>query len=171
MRFPFSVVYNKILNSNVNSDNKEEVLKFIKDTIEEDKADNVVTHDWSVTYKGSISRWNVSRYRTVDDGIFTLIENGNSWYLRYKINMLTLFRDTFLLSLVFGIFGQLIDGSWWLGLIAYLWFCGVNWLINIVRHEGIVSNIAADIDRHISGIKDAELPELEKIPGKLKSWF
>lgn len=41
-----------------------------------------------------------------------------------------------------GIFSQI----WWVGLVAFAWLCGMNWVISILRHSGLLADIATDID-------------------------
>ncbi len=170
MNFPFAVHFEKKLETKITSDNRDDILQFIENYLLADKADNIVLEDMSVRYKGSKSIWNVSLYRTVDEGLFSLIYKDNSWFLRYQINLRSLFTDTIIISLMFGVVGQIIiGGMWWIGLVAYLWFCGGNWVINVIGHESIAATIAANIDRLSN--PEIEQPEIEKIPGKLKSWF
>lgn len=63
-------------------------------------------------------------------------------------------------------------GPWWVGIAAFLWLCGANWILNLVRHGGVADDIAARIDRLICGkTESTELPGEDKMTGKLKSWF
>jgi hypothetical protein len=135
----------------------------------EDKADNVVVEDMSVNYKGSTSNWSGSLFGSVDNGIFCLAYENNSWFLNYQINMCTLFIGTSTLSIIMGVFALENNGSWWIGIVAFLWLCGANWIIILIRHGGVVTDVAAGIDELICG--KTVLPEQDKMTGKLKSWF
>jgi len=170
MTFPFSVRFNKSLKTIITSDNKEQILQYIKKSVLEDKADNVVVKDMAVNYKGSTSSWRGSLFGSVDNGIFYLVYQDNSWFLNYQINMYKLFIYTSIMSTIMGAFALVNGGPWWIGIAAFLWLCGANWVINLIRHQSVVANIAAGIDELING-KTEKLPEQDKMTGKLKSWF
>jgi len=169
MAFPLSVNFNKRLKATITSDEVPGILQYIAKSIAEDKADNIVIEDMHVTYKGSTSMWRGSLFGTVDDGIFNLIYKDNGWWLNYKINMRKLFMGTAILSSILSVFALVTDGLWWVGIAAFLWLYGGNWIINPIRHETVAADIAAGIDELICG--KTELPENDKMTGKLKSWF
>jgi len=169
MTFPFSVSFNKRLEATITSDNQQKILQFIMKSILDDKANNIVGEDMHITYKGSTSNWRGSLFGSVDDGIFNLIYKDNNWWLNYQINMRKLFVGTAILSTIMGVFALISGGPWWVGIAAFLWLCGANWIINIIRHESVATNIAAGIDELICD--KTTLPEQDRMTGKLKSWF
>jgi len=81
MTFPFSVQFDRPLKTIITPDNERQILQHIKKTILEDKANNVVVEDMSVNYKGSTSNWRGSLFGSVDNGIFCLVYENNSWFL------------------------------------------------------------------------------------------
>jgi hypothetical protein len=170
MIFPFSVNFNNRLKAIITADNQQKILQYIMKRILDNKANNVVIEGMRVTYKGSTSNWRGTLFRSVDDGIFNLIYKDNSWWLIYQINMRKLFIETAILSSIMGVFSLASGGPWWVGIAAFLWLCGVNWIINILRHAAVAADIAVGIDELIYG-KKAELPEQDKMTGELKSWF
>jgi len=120
-------------------------------------------------YRGSTSHWRESLFGSVDNGTFSLNYRKNSWFLIYRINMRRLFIETAIMSAILEGFVLFSDGPWWVGIAMFLWLCGGNWIVNLVRHESVAFGLAAGIDELICG--KVEPPEHEKIPGKLKSWF
>jgi len=56
-----------------------------------------------------------------------------------------------------------------MGIAAFLWLFGANWITIFLRHGLLVTNIAAGIDELICG--KTVLPEQDKMTGELKSWF
>jgi len=169
MIFPFSVCFNRSLKTTITPDNKEQILQYVGKSILRDKADNIVVEDLSVSYKGSTSYWRGSLFGSVDNGTFYLTYKNNSWFLTYQINMRKLFIGTSILSTIMGVFALVSGRPWWVGIAAFLWLCGANWITNLIRHEAVVTDIAAGIDELING--KTELPEQDKMTGKLKSWF
>ncbi|WCT10445.1 hypothetical protein [Mucilaginibacter jinjuensis] len=169
MTFPFSVSFDRRLKATITSDNQQEIFQYIKTSILNDKADNVVIEDMHVIYKGSTSNWRGSLFGSVDDGIFKLIYKDNSWWLNYQINMRKLFIGTAILSGCMGIFSLVNDGPWWFGIAGFLWLCGANWIIILLTHGSLATDIATGIDELIYG--KIELPEQDKMNGELKSWF
>jgi len=172
MTFPFSLYFNRKLNAAITSDTQNNVLDYIKISILDDKADNILIEGLNVTYKGSTSNWRGSLFGSVDDGIFSLIYKEGYWWLIYRINMHKLFISTIILSTIMGVFAFVNGGPWWAGMAAFLWLCGANWFINLVRHGLMATNIAEGIDRLIHGKTDQpEISEPDKMTGGLKSWF
>ncbi|MBB2144926.1 hypothetical protein GM921_05500 [Pedobacter sp. LMG 31464] len=139
-------------------------------SILDDKANNVAIEDTHVTYKGSTSNWRGSLFGSVDNGSFILINKDNNWWLNYQINMGKLFIGTAILSSIMGLFILANGGPWWVGIVGFLWLCGANWIINLIRHGFVATNIAEGIDELICG-KTQQPPEQDKMTGKLKSWF
>lgn len=146
MTFPLSVRFNKPLKTIITSDNKEQILQYIKKRILDDKADNVKVEDIYVSYKGSTSYWNWGLFRSVDSGIFSLLYKDNSWLLNYQINMRELFIGTAILSTLMGIFAEANSGDWWVAIVMFVWLCGANWITNMIRHESLAAGIAFGID-------------------------
>ncbi|WP_214069924.1 hypothetical protein [Mucilaginibacter sp. dw_454] len=172
MIFPFSVRFNNQLKAIITSKNQQQILEYISLNIIEKKADNVIIGDYRVTYKGSTSKGRGSLFGGVDDGSFDLSYKNAKWYLIYQINMRKLFINTLMLSVIAETFVLFNRGPWWIGLVAFLWLCGGNWIIYLIRHGLVVGNLTIQIDELICGkMEQPEKPELEKIPGKLKSWF
>ncbi|MBE9597988.1 hypothetical protein [Pedobacter sp. MC2016-24] len=169
MTFPLSVSFKNRLKAVVTADNQQQILQYIVKTILDEKAKNVVVEDMHVTYRGSTSYWNWSLFSGVDDGIFSLIYKDNSWSLNYQINMLKLFIGTAILSSLMAVFMLINEGPWWTGIVAFSWLCGGNWIINVIRHGALAATISTGIDELICG--KIELPEQDKMTGKLRSWY
>ncbi|MEO6977748.1 MAG: hypothetical protein ABI113_05185 [Mucilaginibacter sp.] len=169
MAFPISVSYTKRLKATITSDNQQQILNFIGESILKDKADNVVLEEKYVKYRGSTSAWRGSLFGSVDNGVFTLIYKSDGWWLNYQIKMRKLFVGAAILSGIMGVFAWANNGPWWVGIAAFLWFCGANWIINLIRHESVATTMAVEIDELICG--KTELPEQDKMTGELKSWF
>ena len=169
MIFPVSVRFNSSLKTIVTSQNKERILQYIQESILRDKADNVIAEDMAVKYKGSTSKRRGSLFGSVDNGIFTLVYKNNTWFFTYQINMRGLFITTLIMSAIMEIFALINDGPWWIGVVAFLWLCGANWIIISLRHGSMFGDISAGIDELICG--KTGLPEEDKMTGKLKSWF
>jgi len=169
MTFPFSVIFSRQLEATITPNNRDKVLQYIEQYIKEDKANNIIVADMCVTYRGSTSNWRGSLFGSVDNGVFKLIHKDDSWFLNYQINMRRLFIDTAILSTIMGIFAQVTGDIWWVGIAAFLWLCGANWVTNLIRHDSEAGEIAAGIDELICGKE--ELPNQDKMTGKIKSWF
>jgi hypothetical protein len=169
MNFPVSVIFNRKLDIVVNSDNSDQILQYIKDAADKRKADNLVIEDMSVIYKGSTSYSRTSLFQIIDKGTFSVVYKDDSWSLRYQIDMRKLFIHTGLMSVAFGIFATIGTGAWWVGICAFLWLCGGNWIIACLRHGSFATELAEEINELIGGKKPALEPE-EK-DESLKSWF
>lgn len=169
MIFPLSVSFNKRLKATITSDNQQKILQYIAKSILHDQARNVIVEDIQVTYKGSTSYGRGSLFGSIDKGTFNLVYNDNSWWLNYRINMPKLFIATSILSSFMGVFSLVNAGPWWIGIAAFMWLCGTNWVIILIRHDSLAADIVMGIDELICG--KTELPEEDRMTGKLKSWF
>lgn len=141
MIFPFSVSFNNRLKATITTDNQQDILQYIMKCILGRKANNVVAQDTHVTYKGSTSYWGGALFGSLD-GAFNLIYKDNSWQLNYRINMCKLFIGTAILSSIMGVFSLVNDGPWWVGIVMFLWLCGANWIIKLIRHGAVATDIA-----------------------------
>jgi len=169
MAFPFSASFERSIKTIVTSDNKDQILFYIKKSILDDKADNVVVDDMTVRYKGSTSVWNFALFRGVDDGIFSLICKGDKWFLYYHISLRTLIIGALIASCLMEILSLTNDGPWWMGTIFLFWPFGVAWFFEAGRHGGLVADLANGIDQLTGAVR--EEPQEDKMTGKLKSWF
>jgi len=169
MTFPVSVIFSRKLNIVVNSDNSDQILQYIKGAADKRKADKLAIEDRSVIYKGSTSYSRSSLFQIIDRGIFTLIYKDDSWNLRYQIDMQKLFIHTGLMSVAFGIFATIGAGTWWIGIGAFIWLCGGNWVIACLRHGMLATEMAIEVDELIGGKKP--ILETEEKDESLKSWF
>lgn len=171
MTFPFSVCFDRPLKAIITIDNQGRILQYIEKYVIEGKANNVIVEDTRVTYKGSTSGWNTALYRAVDNGTFVLLYKDNQWFLRYQINMYQLFIITSIMSIGIGVFMLVGGGPWWIGIIGFLWLCGANWIINLIRHGIVATNVAIGINELICGKEQHTGVDNDKINGPLKSWF
>jgi hypothetical protein len=169
MIFPISVKFNSKLKTTITPDNKQQILLFIQKSILEDNANNVVFEDMSVGYKGTTSRWRGALFGSVDNGIFNLLYKDSNWFLIYQINMRKLFIAAAIMSTVMAIFGFKTGDSLWIGIGFFSWFCGGNWIINIIRHGSVASDIAFSIDELFAD-KDL-IAESDEDKERLKSWY
>lgn len=169
MAFPISMCYTNQLKPVVTSENQLQILNFIATSILKDKAGRVVIGDMQVKYKGSTSNWRGSLFNGVNNGVFTLIYKDDNWWLNYQLNMRELFIGTAILSGIMGVFSLVTGGPWWAVIFAFLWLCGGNWVIIVIRHGGLAADITLGIDELICG--KTELPEDDRMTGELKSWF
>ena len=109
-------------------------------------AKDIVIEDNSLSFKaGSAwSNWNIMQ--TIDRGVFRLEEKEGDVILTYEFFMYKLFIYTSIMALAMGIVSQKI----WAGVGAFLWLCGMNWIIGVMRHRGLLDELAADIDSFIN---------------------
>jgi hypothetical protein len=62
------------------------------------------------------------------------------------------------------VFFGVISQSWVFGLVGFLWLCGMNWIIYLVRHSGLASEIAIDIDYMFLNKKEGTVDLEEEQP-------
>ena len=162
MAFPFSITYQKKLKAKVGSENLPASLKYIQTIISEKAADNVSIENSLIGYKGSTSNYRGSLFGGPDSGSFTFISNYENSFLVYEIKLNKLFIITPIMAGVFGLLSQLV----WVAAGTFLWLCGMNWIIIVVRHDSLAWELAAGIDK-LNGVVKQDAIKSEEI----KHWF
>jgi hypothetical protein len=162
MPFPISIRFKKRLKVTITSENQPKALRYIQKTIQDKAAGNIVIENNQVSYKGSTQSGRRSLFGEIR-GTFTLIngKDGRS-YLIYEFKMYHLFIVTPIMAVAFG----LLSHHWWLGIIAFLWLCGMNWIIYLIRNEALANELATGIDS-LHGILRGE----DVDPEGLKHWM
>jgi hypothetical protein len=165
MLFPVLIKYNRPLLGNIPPEKQSIVVQYIQTFITEKKADNVIISDTSVSYKGTTSKWRGALFGGVDEGVFKLMEIDSKACIVYDFTMRRLFITTAIMSVVAGFVVRI----WWVSIFAFLWLCGMNWIINLIRHGDLISEI-------VIGVNDLLFEMEVKIEEKarseeLKSWF
>jgi len=151
MPFPFTITYSSTLNENFGPDRYVAVLGFISDFIVNKPAKDIVIDNNTLTFKPGPSFWNTNIMVPIERGIFTLSSRGDRAVLTYEFFMYHMFIYTGVMAVGFGIISQEI----WVCVGAFLWLCGMNWLIALARHKGMFDDIAAGIDTFLQ----QEMPE------------
>jgi hypothetical protein len=146
MSFPFTVTYSSRLSISMTDANKTLVLACIQDMLLKKSAKTVTVGTYEVGFKGSTSPWRGSLMGSVDKGIFTLIEKDGISILTYKFYFIQLFIVTPLMGLCFGLFSK----SVWIGVGAFLWLGGMNWVIAIVRHHSLFQEISEQLNNDLA---------------------
>ncbi len=141
MPFPFTISYHKPLRVIVTSDNQQQIVEYIKDSILKGKAHNIVVDNTLVSYQGSTSYSRASLFGSVDRGTFRLDHIGNRWFLVYEIRMYL----QSVLATVVAILGGFWSKFWWIGVMLFLLYILI-WFMTISRHQLLVSTIASNID-------------------------
>jgi len=145
MRFPFSFSFERELTNAITPENEQRVLEYIETRITKRKANTIVIEDSSVIFKGSTGGRG-SLFIMVDQGVFSLVCMSGTWNLVYQINMKSLFIETGILSAVIEACSLLNGGPWWIGIVPFLWLCGANWAITLIRQGSFATEIATEID-------------------------
>ncbi|WP_342644620.1 hypothetical protein [Mucilaginibacter sp. CSA2-8R] len=166
MPFPFSMHFSKPLKAVITPENRQMVLNYIKQSITDKKADNVVINLDHVKYKGSTSNSRTSLFGTVDCGVFSVILENGRWYVSYQIFI----KKLFLFASAFCTLGAFITNIWF-GVIGFLWLFGLNCLVALFQDMSSAGTLMLGIDELICG-KEPEVYEVkDEDSEKLKSWF
>ena len=167
MPFPITVKFKRKLKAIIIAENMGDTLSYIQKEIESKKADKVTRDERSVNYKGSTSNSRTSLFGSMN-GSFTISNDNGQSHLVYEIRMYYLFIFTSIAAVALSILTREV----WTGIGAFAWLCGMNWLIIVIRHGSLASELASGIDQ-IHSIPIVELDDKgEPIRDeKLKSWM
>lgn len=125
-----------------------EILEFFKQEFINRKADNVRIVNNEVIFKNKlfkfVNNWNIMV--PVDKGILAIRK-----YRRSEIEIEYLFslKVTLIIGGIFGIIFGLFSRMWFVGLGAFLWLGGMNWLIALIRHSIMFGNLNHELKEKI----------------------
>ncbi len=141
--FPFTIKYSEKLNNNFNIDKNKEVLEYLQDFMTKKKAEDIVIENNKLTF---ISKYFKSgRYdilSTIEKGLFVIENNQGETKITYEFYMYRLFLIVTIMSLFIFLFND--DTSF--AILCFSWLGGMNWLITIIRHKMMLTEITRGID-------------------------
>lgn len=171
MSFLQSLRFTKSSKVGVASGNQRLILDIIRRKIIEREADGVVMTDQQVKYQGSTYRWGWGRpiFNDVERGEFNLAQKDGKWVVIYKIYFeKSSLYVPLILSLTAGVIMQLGERKWWIGLLVFLWFYGLSFVITVMRHDFLGEDLIQEIDKLFA---DGQHANKNQDGEKLKSWF
>lgn len=138
--FPFAINYTRRLTNKLSDVEVNAAFDKIGKMLEDKTAEDVVIGPTGLTFNSSFfgQRWNWNIMASIDRGKITLTSNNEGTILSYKIFMYRLFIVTAIMSTFIG----LVSGSIGVGLFCFTWLCGGNWVIGVLRHRGLMGDIA-----------------------------
>ncbi len=144
MIFPFSIRFSARLATHIGNQNYPTAMKVIETVLKEKKGNIIHQGDSEITYKGTSSLWKTNILQPVDKGTFK-IDEAETTVLKYKISFSNLFGFATIAGLFFGVISQEV----WTGITAFGWLGGMNWVIALVRHNSMLTEIVDEIDLQI----------------------
>lgn len=132
--FPLKITYKRILNSKSDS---SQVLDKIEKELIRLKIDKIHRSDLKIEFENSFfngqGRWHLMA--PVDKGYLKL--DSNLKIMKYSFSLVRTFYIASAMALVFGLFSQ----SYWIGIIFFFWFFGMNWLITLIRQNQFANKL------------------------------
>jgi len=143
--FPFTITYSRRLTNKLSDNDVKGALDKIKKILEDKTAEDVEIKDNELTFSSSFfgHRWNWNIMVPIDKGEITLTLDNEKTILSYKIFMYRLFIITALMSTFIG----LVSGIIGVGVFLFSWLCGANWVTGVLRHSGLISDIADELSK------------------------
>lgn len=147
MIFPFTLTLRKKLTGEIENYSSEEILIHVSQLFKESSADHVRIIDNSVIAENKLFTFrirrggNTNRWGGISRAKFEIIEYGNIGNAFYTINLTRIL----VVGVVLGIVGLFL-GDYWIGLFAFLFFGGLNWLVKIIQHTSIFHDIIGNIE-------------------------
>ncbi len=142
MPFPFTIEYSRTIQRSISAEKYPEILKHISEILAPKPAKDFLIENNTLKFKPGFSFWNWNIMATIDRGRFTITEKTDGIVLTYEFFMYKLFIFSSIAALFFGIASQMILA----GVGAFFGFCGMNWIIALVRHGSMFNEIANEVD-------------------------
>jgi len=138
--FPFTITYSRRLINKLSDNDVKGALDKIKKILEDKTAEDVEIKGNELTFSSSFfgHRWNWNIMVPIDKGKITLTINNEKTILSYKIFMYRLFIITAIMSTFIGLMSGTID----VAVVFFSWLFGGNWAIGVLRHNGLIGDIA-----------------------------
>jgi hypothetical protein len=134
--FPVTITYSDA--SWLPEESVDSVSSTIQEELEVLKVSYVQSAFQKVSFRNSFFNGQQGRTHlmaTVDSGTFFL--DVQSRTLRYTLSL----RRTLGFSIIAGVLFALVSGAIAVGIIAFLWFFGLNWIITYIRHKRFFNRI------------------------------
>lgn len=147
--FPLEIkLKTRLFYIDLESDNYLEILEFYKNEFIKRKADNVRIENNQVRFNNKffkfINNWNIMV--PVDKGILTIGKDlRNELVIEYLFSL----KVTLILGGIAGVLFFLFSKMWVVGVGAFLWLGVMNWLIAVIRHSLMFSNLNNELINRI----------------------
>ena len=132
--FPLIIKYRRELSTN--SDAKQ-IFDIIEKELVRLKIDNVKRSDSAIIFENSFfngqGRWHLMA--PVDKGDLKIHRHLKT--LEYSFSLIRTFYIALAISLFFGLVSQ----SYWLGIVFFCWFFGMNWIITLIRQNLFIDKL------------------------------
>lgn len=146
MAFPFTIKYTTKLEGNISEGDYPGIFSLISDILINKPAKNIIIEGNQLRFKPGNYAWNWNIMVSIEKGIFTLTKQEQGDIITYEFFMYHLLITTFAMGIFFGC----ISGKLWVGIGAFLWLGGMNWIIGIIRHKGMFDDITEEINNFIA---------------------
>ena len=147
MIFPFTLTLRKKLTGEIDNYTSKEIVIHVSHLFKESSANYVEITDNHVIAENKLFTFkirrggNTNRWGGISKAKFEITEYGNIRKAFYTINL----TRVLVVGLVLGIVGFFL-GDYWIGLFAFLFFGGLNWLVKIIQHISIFHDIINNIE-------------------------
>jgi hypothetical protein len=143
MVFPFTIRYSKELDK-LSKEDIDKALIYLEGFIKEKSANKVIIEDGKLTYRASFWSWRskTNILVTVEKGIFKISEKEDKSIVTYEFFMYHLLIPVIIISIIL----SAITKEYSSGLFCFLWLGGLNWGINLIRHDIMFDEICGEID-------------------------
>jgi hypothetical protein len=138
MAFPFTIKYSGLLNEHFSTDDTQDVMLSVEAYIQKKNGEDITIQDNQLTFTTSFfsgTSWSI--LSTIEKGIFRIETSNGRSNLNYEFSMYRLLIIAILMSSVFGILSK----DFLTGLGCFAAVGGINWLIAIARHRGMIDEI------------------------------
>jgi hypothetical protein len=152
--FPFTVRYTQRFEKKISISDTAEIIAYIKDFLSQKTVDEVEVEGNTVTYSSwkYKFRWAHDILTPVNKGIFQLGFKDNGCQLTYQFFMQKLFLVSFAVSILAGVSVlSFLVSAIFFGITAI-----TGWLIAIIRHRLMLSEVVFDIEVLIIEKKEKE---------------
>ena len=142
MIFPFKIKFSTQIIGTISPENSQLIVNFIKDYIVKRKGQDIKIEKDHLTFKTNLFKMSsFDILSPVEKGIFYIKVKEQNLSLVYEIFMFRLFIISIIMSIIFGILTTDIR----IGIFAFLWLGGMNWITAILRNRIMLNKIAKGI--------------------------
>jgi len=137
---------------------KSQIIEHVKQAIESKKANIVFIGNDELIYSGTTDRFagRGNFARSVDKGIFRLLQTNSGSILEYEIYMAT----GIYFSLGFSILAGLVSFNIWIALFFLFWFGGINMLSTYFQHSNFFHYVQSRLKPGADNIDEMQLPRV-----------
>ena len=142
MTFPFVIELERKIKTADDTASVLNVFDIIQAYLKSKSVDDFYKTENTIKFKKGFFGMNTNVFSLIDKGEFELVENKGEFKLKYRFYMLWFFVISTIMVTIFSI----LSGQFIFGLVLFFSIVVCNFLVSLVRQQGVMNDLIYNID-------------------------